>query len=209
MGTAQIPMRVRQFATQLQYSMIALVLVSVCPLRALSQDSHNHNVTQQNQEPATDQSKQSTLLKIVREATERFRDVRAAENAGYRLEFGCVSGDDFGAMGLHYVNDTLVGDGIVDATRPQIVLYEALPNGDLKLTGADYLVIADAWDAKHPGKTPELMGQIFHYFESPNRFGLPAFYTLHVWAWKENPKGAFVNWHPNVSCQSFVGQTTP
>ncbi len=51
MSTAQIPMRVRQFATQLQYSMIALVLVSVCPLRALSQDSHNHNVTQQNQEP--------------------------------------------------------------------------------------------------------------------------------------------------------------
>ena len=53
------------------------------------------------------------------------------------------------------------------------------------------------------------MGQIFHYFEAPNRFGLPAFYTLHVWAWKQNPKGAFVNWHPKVSCQSFVGQTTP
>ena len=130
-----------------------------------------------------------------------------AEKEGYRLEFGCVSGDDFGAMGLHYVNDTLVDDGIVDATRPQIVLYEAMPNGGLKLTGADYLVIADAWDATHPGMPPELMGQIFHYFKSPNRFGLPAFYTLHVWAWKENPKGAFVNWHPNVSCQSFVGQT--
>jgi hypothetical protein len=53
------------------------------------------------------------------------------------------------------------------------------------------------------------MGQIFHYFETPNRFGLKAFYTLHVWAWKENPNGAFVNWHPEVSCQSFVGQTTP
>jgi hypothetical protein len=48
------------------------------------------------------------------------------------------------------------------------------------------------------------MGQAFHLFTSPNRFGLPAFYTLHVWAWKENPKGAFVNWHPNVSCQSFA-----
>ena len=50
------------------------------------------------------------------------------------------------------------------------------------------------------------MGQLFHLFDSPNRFGLPAFYTLHVWAWKENPKGAFVNWHPNVSCASFAGQ---
>jgi len=41
-------------------------------------------------------------------------------------------------------------------------------------------------------------------FSSPNRFGLPAFYTLHVWAWKDNPNGAFTNWHPNVSCQSFA-----
>jgi len=50
------------------------------------------------------------------------------------------------------------------------------------------------------------MGQLFHYFESPNRFGLPAFYTRRIWAWKENPNGTFVNWHPNVSCQSFSGQ---
>ena len=44
------------------------------------------------------------------------------------------------------------------------------------------------------------MGQLFHYFEAPNRFGLKAFYTLHVWAWKDNPNGAFVNWNPDVSC---------
>ena len=89
------------------------------------------------------------------------------------------------------------------------MLYEAQPNGNLKLTGADYLVLAGPWDAKHPGTPPQLMGQFFHYFEAPNRFGLPAFYTLHVWAWKDNPNGAFVNWHPDVSSQSFVGQTTP
>ena len=66
----------------------------------------------------------------------------------------------------------------------------------------DYLLIADAWNAKHPAP-PELNGQLFHLFETPNRFGLPAFYTLHVWAWKENPKGAFSNWHPKVSCDSY------
>jgi hypothetical protein len=38
------------------------------------------------------------------------------------------------------------------------------------------------------------------------RFGLPAFYTLHVWAWKDNPSGAFVNWHPKVSCDAFAGR---
>src|SRR5437764_2973508 len=26
--------------------------------------------------------------------------------------------------------------------------------------------------------------------------------------WKENPNGAFVNWHPEVSCESFAGDTT-
>jgi hypothetical protein len=29
-----------------------------------------------------------------------------------------------------------------------------------------------------------MMGQLFHRFDAPNRFGLPAFYTLHVWAWR-------------------------
>jgi len=190
-------------------------LVLVLPLiglsvKALAQDDHPHSTTQENQELTPDeQGNQSALLQTVRQWTERFQNVKVAESEGYRLEFGCVSGDDFGAMGLHYVNDSLVRYGIVDVIRPQIILYEAQPNGRLKLTGADYLVLAEAWDAKHLGVTPQLMGQIFHYFGSPNRFGLPAFYTLHVWAWKENPKGAFVNWHPNVSCQSFVGKTTP
>jgi hypothetical protein len=50
------------------------------------------------------------------------------------------------------------------------------------------------------------MGQKFQQFEAPNRFGLPRFYTLHVWAWKENPTGTFVNWHSNISCDAFSGQ---
>jgi hypothetical protein len=211
-NTAQVltlTRKTRRFARQCQYFMIAFALMNICILRALAQDVHSHPTATQNELTQEQQSKQSVLLKAVREATERFKDVRVAESDGYRLEFGCVSGDDFGAMGLHYVNDTLVGNGVVDVNRPQIVLYEAHPDGTLRLTGADYLVIASTWDAKHPGTAPQLMGQIFHFFDSPNRFGLPAFYTLHVWAWKENPKGAFVNWHPNVSCQSFVGQTTP
>jgi hypothetical protein len=221
MSTSQviaIDMKFRQFARQLQYSMIALVLMSLCSLRVWAQDgrAQDEQTHAQHQEQAQDQQSQrnqqtqySALIKTVREATERFKDVKAAEYEGYRLEFGCVSGPDEGAMGLHYVNDTLVGNGVIDPMHPQIVLYEAQPNGRLKLTGADFVVLAADWDAKHPGTPPMLGGQIFHYFEYPNRFGLPAFYTLHVWAWKPNPNGAFVNWHPDVSCQSFVGQTTP
>ena len=44
------------------------------------------------------------LISAVRQATERFKDVKVAEAEGYSLMFGCVSGPDYGAMGLHYVN---------------------------------------------------------------------------------------------------------
>jgi hypothetical protein len=146
------------------------------------------------------------LVKVVREATWRYRDVNLAEADGYQLLFGCVSGPDDGAMGLHYVNMALVGDGVLDPRKPEIVIYEPLPNGGRRLIGADFLVFSDAWHAANAG-TPELMGQLLHLFESPNRFGLPAFYTLHVWAWKQNPKGAFVNWHADVSCEQFSAES--
>ncbi len=179
-----------------RYALAALFLVATCSLPSLAQHSH------ESQETSDQQKKASALIHIVRQATERFKDVSVAEKEGYALQFGCVSGPDSGAMGLHYVNGDIVNSGVLDPTRPQIVIYEPTPDGKLKLIGADFLVIASVWDAKNQGP-PELMGQLFHYFESPNRFGLPAFYTLHVWAWKDNPNGAFVNWHPKVSCQLF------
>src|SRR2546430_2292197 len=194
-----------RFTTQFQYSMIVLVLVSVCATRALAQGGHSRIMAAQNQQLTADQKmKVSALIRIVRESTERFKDVRVAEAEGYALQFGCVSGPDAGEMGLHFVNGGVVNSGVIDATHPQIVIYEPTSNGRLRLIGADYLVLANMWNATHSAP-PELMGQLFHLFEAPNRFGLPAFYTLHVWAWKENPNGAFVNWHPNVSCQSFAG----
>ena len=142
------------------------------------------------------------FVTVVRDTTERFKDVAAAEKEGYALMFGCVSGPDFGAMGLHYVNLSLVTDKVLDPARPEIVIYEPLPNGGLKLIGADFLVFAADWHATNQA-TPQLGGQLMHLFESPNRFGLPDFYTLHVWAWKNNPSGTFSNWHSNVSCDSF------
>ena len=149
------------------------------------------------------QGQAAGLINTVREATERFKNVKVAEDAGYTLMFGCVSGPDSGAMGLHYVNLPLVLDGVLDPTKPEIIIYEPLPNGRLKMTGADFLVFAADWHQNNAA-TPDLQGQLLHLFESPNRFGLPNFYTLHVWAWKENPTGAFANWHSNVSCDAYV-----
>jgi hypothetical protein len=187
-------MNTRRF-TALKWSIIALGLASAGPVLAQSLGSA-----------------EGTLLDVVREATQRFKDVAVAETEKYALMFGCVTGPDAGAMGLHFVNMELVlststGTSPLDARRPQIVIYEPTPSGRLQLIGADFLVLADPWNKVHGGSPPELMGQLFQYFDAPNRFGLPAFYTLHVWAWKDNPNGAFVNWHPHVSCAPFAGQS--
>ena len=199
-------MTFRRFVKRFQYPAIAVALMSVVQLPALAQDAHSHQASQNTELTADQASRAKSLLKKVRDATERFQNVEVAEADGYQLLFGCVSGDSAGAMGLHYVNMDLVNKGEVKLNHPQIVIYEPTSDGRVRLTGADYLILAAGWDKNHPGDPPQLMGQLFHLFDAPNRFGLPAFYTLHVWAWKDNPNGAFVNWHPNVSCEPFAGK---
>jgi hypothetical protein len=189
----------------LERATIAALLLAGSAWIAGAQTHDDHMMTSASQQHQPN-PQESALVQAVRDATERFRDVSQATKEGYGLAFGCVSGGDFGAMGLHFVNFPLVGDGQVDAAHPEIILYEPMPNGRVRITGADFLVLAADWDAKHQGP-PELMGQLFHLFESPNRFGLPAFYTLHVWAWKDNPNGTFTNWNPNVSCDAFNPRT--
>src|SRR5262245_31484209 len=88
--------QVERFATRLQSLIFGLVIMAVGPSRVGAQPAHSHiQDTQQNQANA--------LVKIVRDSTERFKDVAAAMAEGYALQFGCVSGSDSGAMGLHYV----------------------------------------------------------------------------------------------------------
>ena len=94
---------------------------------------------------------QATLVEEVRRATTRFNDVAAARAAGYAPFLGCVSGPQEGAMGTHYVNGDLVGDGVVDAQHPEALMYEAR-DGRLRLVGVEYIVLAEAWDAR--SKTP-------------------------------------------------------
>jgi hypothetical protein len=197
-------MKVGRFATKLAFSVIGVFVLMTCwPSGARAQDHQMHAVTPQRQDSRPEhQAETSAFVRVVRESTQRFRDVSVAVAEGYVLQFGCVSGGDLGAMGVHFVNGPLVADGVFDPTRPELLVYEPVGNGRLELVAADYLVLADTWHANNPAP-PELMGQLFHLFESPNRFGLPAFYTLHVWAWKSNPNGTFTNWNPRVSCDRY------
>ena len=199
-------MNVGRFATQLGVALVGvLALTSAPPSRALAQTHDAHKITSQQQQQTAEQKNQANaLVKIVRDATERFRNGRWLSVRGMVSSSAASAAGTMGAMGLHFVNFPLVVDGEIDATKPEIVLYEPTSNGRVRITGADYLVLAADWDKTHTS-APELNGQLFHYFEAPNRFGLPAFYTLHVWAWKDNPLGTFTNWNPSVSCDGFNG----
>ena len=197
-------MQVGRLAEPFAVSCLAVLMLSAVPTASLAQGHEDHvgSVTSDRRKPTREQNE---LVQAVLEATRQFKDVSSVEGPGhgYALMFGCVSGGDFGAMGLHYVNLGLV-DGNIKKEEPEIILFEPVANGRIRITGVDYLVPVAAWDAAHPGEgPPQLMGQLFHLFDSPNRFGLDPFYTLHVWAWKDNPTGTFTNWNPNVSCDAF------
>lgn len=140
------------------------------------------------------------LVQLVRESTHQFIDVNAATAAGYGPFLGCVTGPDHGAMGIHYVNLGFYADGEIDVTRPEALIYE--PSGDQRrLVGVEFLVDAATWLANHNNTPPVLEGQVFQYVGSPNRYNLPAFFELHVWAWRDNPSGAFVDWNNRVTCE--------
>jgi hypothetical protein len=148
-------------------------------------------------------AKDDGLVQAVRDATRPYHDVSAATAAGYGSAGSCVTGPERGAMGVHWPNGALVGDGMLDASKPEILIYEH--KGErMRLLGVEFIVIAEQWHATNPSP-PVLMGQHFHYVGAPNRYGLPPFYELHVWAWRENPNGSFVDWHPHVSCEHYKG----
>ena len=197
-------MFIKRLIIGLSASLAVAVTVSVHqPARADATASHQESAAPQRS--GADKGPAGDLVRAVRDSTRRFKNVEQAKAEGYLLMFGCVSGPDDGAMGLHYVNLELVGDPALDPSRPEIIIYEPLPNGGRKLIGADFLVFADSWHATNTA-TPQIMGQLMHLIDSPNRYGLPSFYTLHVWAWKPSPTGSFVNWHADVSCDAFDGK---
>lgn len=162
---------------------------SLLTVTAASAQTHQHSAS----------TSPSALVQEVRRVTDVYRDIRQTASGGYAQFLGCVSGPQEGAMGVHYVNGTLVGDGAIDVSRPEALIYE-FSDGMARLVGVEYIVMADDWNKTH-AQPPVLQGQVFQFNGSPNRYGLPAFYELHVWAWRDNPSGAFVDWNINVSCE--------
>lgn len=141
------------------------------------------------------------LLDKVRQSTRRYRDVNVALAEGWVRATPCVSGPNEGAMGVHFVLASRLRDGVLDGDEPEALIYEPLPNGALRLVGVEFIVIAADWAKQHPGGgAPAVDDHLTNYVGEPNRYGLPAFYELHVWAWEHNPQGTFADWNVLVSC---------
>jgi len=143
-------------------------------------------------------------LDRVRTATSSYRLLVVAKAAGYGLlkdkdGIACIDNPGVGAMGIHYANPDLVGDGRINMLTPEAMVYEPRPNGKLRLAAVEYVVFQEAWDAAHDGP-PSLFGEDFMLTPADNRFGLPAFYSLHAWVWKHNPRGVLDMWNPKVRC---------
>ena len=176
----------------------AVLVAPPYALAQLSSAQHSHD-------SASAKKGMSPLIDKVRAATARYLDINVALNEPEPWVRGtpCVSGPNSGAMGVHYILPSRVFDGVLNANEPEALIYEPLPNGALRLVGVEFIVLAGDWAALHPdGSTPALDGHLTNYVGAPNRYGLPAFYELHVWAWEHNPNGSFADWNTQVSCDN-------
>lgn len=146
----------------------------------------------------------ATGLGGAKSATAGYGTIMLAQKAGYTQKvkdlkgIACiVDSGGTGGMGVHMLNPALL-DGRIDAKRPEILVYEPLPNGKAKLVALEYLVLAKDWKGK---RKPALFGQPFDTVEPGNRYGLPKAYALHAWVWKGNPSGVLKPYNPNVDCK--------
>ena len=139
-------------------------------------------------------------LARVRAATARFHELDVALAEGYGPLHTCTDEESGqGAMGQHYVKGTVVGDTVFDLAQPEVLVYEPTANGRMRLVAVEFVVFADAW-AQVSSSPPTLFGRQLALVPEPNRYGVPAFYQIHVWLWKSNPAGMFSDWNERVSC---------
>jgi len=156
-----------------------------------------------------------------RSATAKYHSLTVAEKAGYSILTDtagttCIAEPGMGAMGVHYVKGDLVKDPSIDAADPEALVYAPDAHGQLRLAAVEYVVIKSDWEASQPQPpnmgypvlvkpAPMLFGHTFDFTTAPNRYGLPPFYSMHAWVWRDNPAGTFAMWNPSVHCNGLSG----
>lgn len=142
----------------------------------------------------------SPKLAAVHDAMSPFEAVAAVEEAGYGQlvdaeGIACIEHGDQGGMGIHYVHGDLVGHAALDPARPEAIIYEPTATRSPMLVGVEYVVFQEASDTANDSP-PRLFGRDLIAVGADNRSGIPAFYELHAWVWKDKPAVTFADYNP-------------
>lgn len=166
-------------------------------------------------------------LDEVRAATERFQDEKVALAEGYVRDPTnmCDTAEmmgrpaALGTMGVHYFRPDLLGisgppnprvSGTgthTDFRKPAILIYEPQADGSMKLVAVENLVFKRAWEAAGNSAPPTFHGVSYDKMEDDPKTAVDEahlfepHYDLHVWLYRENPRGMFAQFNPAVSCK--------
>jgi hypothetical protein len=136
-------------------------------------------------------SKTDEAVATLRSATTRYQDLNAAIADGFVFLHGCENRPGEGPVGIVYVHPGRLMDGKIDAAVPDALIYA--PNGSDRptLVGVEFAIPYPLWTKPEPPKFLDAT------FQPEDEFGV---FGLHVWVWRDNPRGLFAESNPNVSC---------
>jgi hypothetical protein len=170
-------------------------------------------------------------LDEVRQATERYRDVKVALAEGYVRDpmNVCDTAEmmgrpaALGAMGIHYFRPDLLGitappsprvNGTgthTDFRKPSILIYEPQADGSLQLVAVENLVFVAAWRAAGHTNPPSFHGVAWDSMIDDPKTPIDEAHMFephfdrHVWLYRKNPNGMFAQFNPAVSCAHHTG----
>jgi hypothetical protein len=169
-------------------------------------------------------------LEAIRVATEKYRDVEVALADGYMRDpmDMCVTAEmegnprQLGEMGIHFFRPDLLGITEVeprvagvgtheDFRQPGVLVYEPQPDGSLELVAVENLIFDAGWSERGADGPPEFMGMQYHRLvnnpltDVDEAHGFEPHYELHLWLYRENPRGPFTPFNPDVTCAHHQG----
>lgn len=143
-------------------------------------------------------------VNALRKLSDRYHDVSQALADGFvdprvGLPPGvtCVTGE-LGGMGYHFINEDRL-DGKLHWKEPEALLYRTGENGELELTGVEYLVVDADQDLSTVEKHQVFGHRLFGPMEGHGP-DMPRHYDRHAWIWLDNPAGTWSDYNPEVTC---------
>ena len=149
-------------------------------------------------------------IAALKDATEKYKDEKAAIADGFMKDDMCVSSPDGkGVMGYHYVNPKLMESGKQEITKPPILIYQDGEHGTRKLVAVEYFQADKDQDLETDDDKPTLFGKPFDGPMEGHSPGMPKHYDLHAWVWETNPSGMFAQYNPNGKCPPAHAEGEP